>query len=130
MARIDWALLCDIAFFDAHNRLSVIGVVDRLPVSELPVAIGRMMLVARLTDIETVEEVGLSVGIVAPNGSLIPSGECAVKMVRDYILVTIHDWSIREEGVYRIRIGLSSQPPVFVKVAVLLPAGQPAGHVH
>jgi hypothetical protein len=130
MARIDWALLCDAAFLDAQNRLCVVGVIDRLPVSQLPLAIGRMTLVARLTDIEAVDQVRLSVGIVAPSGSLVPSGDCAVKMVREYMLVTIHNWPIHEEGTYRFRVDLSTERPVFVNVAVSLPVGQPTGHMH
>ena len=44
MARIDWALLCDLAFFDRQDRLCVVGIVRRLPAPRLPLAISQMML--------------------------------------------------------------------------------------
>ena len=54
MARIDWALLCDVAFMDRLGRLCVIGVTREFFVPTLPIALHQVMLVARLTDMQSV----------------------------------------------------------------------------
>ncbi|MEQ1870897.1 MAG: hypothetical protein ABL961_12840 [Vicinamibacterales bacterium] len=122
MARIDWALLCDLAFFDRQDRLCVVGIVRRLPAPRLPLAISQMMLVARLTDIRPVEEVGVSVAVVTPSGALTTanSTDCiVVEMAQEYVLITLRGIPLKEEGVYRFRIALGVQTPVFVDVPVL-----------
>jgi hypothetical protein len=103
VARIDWALLCDLAFFDRQDRLCVVGIVRRLPAPHLPLAITQMMLVARLTDIRPVEEVAVSVAIVTPSGVLTTSNstDCIlVEMAQEYVLVTLRGIPLQEEGVY------------------------------
>ena len=80
------------------------------------------MLVARLTDIRAVEEVAVSVAIVTPSGVLTTanSSDCIlVEMAQEYVLVTLRGIPLQEEGVYRFRIALGGQPPVFVDVPVL-----------
>jgi hypothetical protein len=42
MARIDWALACDLAFFDRQDRLCIVGITRRLPVPRLPLAINQL----------------------------------------------------------------------------------------
>lgn len=74
MARIDWAVLCDLAFFDRQDRLCIVGITRQLPAPRLPLAISQMMLVGRLTDIQPVEEIAVSVAIVTPKGVLRPRG--------------------------------------------------------
>jgi|SoiMetStandDraft_2_1073263.scaffolds.fasta_scaffold566201_1 hypothetical protein len=71
MARIDWAVLCDQAFMDRHERLSVIGVTRQFPVPRLPIALHQVMLAAHLTDIQPVDEIGIGVSVVSPQGALV-----------------------------------------------------------
>jgi hypothetical protein len=92
VARIDWALLCDLAFFDRQDRLCVVGIVRKLPAPGLPLAIGQMMLVAHLTEIRPVEEVGVSVAVITPGGVLTApnSSDCiSVELAQGYVLVTL-----------------------------------------
>ena len=63
MARIDWVVACDLAFFDRQDRLCLVGVTSRLPVPRLPLAINQLMLVARLVDLRTVEQFEVSVAV-------------------------------------------------------------------
>jgi Family of unknown function (DUF6941) len=130
MARIDWAVLCDLAFFDRQDRLCVIGVVERLPAPSLPLAINQMMLVARLTDLRLVEEIGISVAVITPDGSIIFSDDCVIEMVHEYVLVTVRSVPLREEGLYRFRIALTSQAPVYIDVPVLSLADRPVALPH
>jgi hypothetical protein len=133
MARIDWALLCDHAFFDREDRLCIVGILRKLPAPTLPLAIGQMMLVARLTDIQPVEEVGVSVAVVTPSGELTTasSSDCiVVEMAKEYVLITLRGMPLREEGVYRFRVALGGQAPIFVDVPVLSVAQPTSAQLH
>jgi hypothetical protein len=44
MARIEWALVCELAFLDRHERVSLIGVATHFPVPSLPLAINKIMV--------------------------------------------------------------------------------------
>lgn len=133
MARIDWALLCDLAFFDRQQRLCVVGIVRNLPTPRLPLAIGHLMIVGRLVEIRRADEVAVSVGIVTPGGVLTTSDSSDhinMEMAQEYVLVTLRNIPIREEGVYRFRMALSGQAPVFVDVPVLNAGAPAAAELH
>jgi hypothetical protein len=68
MARVDWAVLCDLAFMDRLGRLCVICVTRELFVPTLPIALHQVMLVARLTDIPSVDTIGVDAFVVSPSG--------------------------------------------------------------
>lgn len=50
MARVDWLLVSDLAFFDRHARLCMVGIASRLTLPSLPVVIRQIMVVARVAD--------------------------------------------------------------------------------
>ena len=128
MARIDWALLCDLAFLDRQDRLCIVGIVRKLPAPRLPLEIGQMMLVAHLADIQPVEEVEISVALVTPSGLLITPtcSDCVVvEMAQEYVLVTLRELPLREEGVYRFQVALKGQSVTSVDIPVLKPARSP-----
>jgi hypothetical protein len=109
LASIDWAVLCDLAFFDRQERLCLVGIVRKLPLPTLPLAIGQLMFVAHLTDIQEVEEFQVTVAVVTPRGLVtIPkSGDCVeIEIAHDYILVTLRALPITEEGMYRFQLGI------------------------
>jgi hypothetical protein len=87
------------------------------------------MLVARLAD-RVVEEIGISVAVITPDGSLLSSDDCVIEMVHEYVLVTVRSVSLKEEGIYRFRIALTSQPLVFVDIPVLSLTRRPAALSH
>src|SRR5262245_17895356 len=119
MARIDWIFACDYAFFDRENRLCVVGIVRRLPAPELPLAIHQLMLVARLADIHPTEEVELGVAVITPRGVVtVPRtpDSILIEVETEYVLVTLRDLPIREEGVYRFQIALRGQPAAAVDI--------------
>jgi hypothetical protein len=122
MARIDWAVLCDLAFLDRQDRLCVLGIVRRFPVPRLPLALHQVMLVAHLTDIQPVDEVTLCVTVVGPRGlQMAPTDadRLVIEMAGEYVIVTLRDVPLIEEGVYRFQIGLAEQAVVSVDVPVL-----------
>src|SRR5215470_17552671 len=133
MARIDWALLCDLAFFDRHDRLCIIGTVREFPAPRLPLALSQVMLVAKLTDIRPVEELSISIRVLLPNGRWTApahSDGVVIEMAREYILATLRDVPICEEGVYRFQIALGGQTAVSVDVPVLTVERPPSPPVH
>jgi hypothetical protein len=133
MARIEWAALCDLAFFDRQDRLCIIGMFRQLPVPSLPLALSQVMLVAKLTDIRPVEELSISIGVVAPSGrSPAPSRSdgIVIEMAREYVLATLRDVPIFEEGVYRFQIALGGQALVSVDLPALTVARPSLAEVH
>src|SRR5262245_53892482 len=100
MARIDWAVLCDLAFMDRHDRLCVIGVTRMFPVPRLPIALHQVMLVAHLTDIRPVDEIGIVVSVVSPRGASTrptASESIVIEMAGEYVLATLRDVPLAEE---------------------------------
>ena len=61
-------MFCDLAFMDRLGRLCVIGVTRELFVPTLPIALHQVRLVARLTDIPSVDTIGVGVFAVSPSG--------------------------------------------------------------
>ncbi len=132
MATIDWAVLCELAFFDRHDRLNVIGMFREFYTPELPIVMRQAMLVARLADIRQADGFAVTVGIVTPDGRLVSAtGDgIAVEVVHDYVLVTLHDVPLRLPGLYRFRIALTGQGPVFVDVTLTSLDQVAASNVH
>ena len=122
MAKIEWAVLCDLAFFDGQDRLCIIGMFRTFPAPSLPFAISQVMLVAKLTDIRPVEEVSISIGVVTPRGQWIApaqSDKVVIEPTREYVLATVRDVPIVEEGIHSFQIALKGQSSVSVDLPVL-----------
>lgn len=127
MARIDWAFVCELAYFDRHERLCVVGIVTEYIVPHLPLALNEAMVVAKLTDIQPRDEVDVAIGVVAPNGAVAtPTAArgAIVEVSSGYILATLRDIPILEEGTYGFCIALQGQAPVTIAVPVMA-VGQP-----
>lgn len=122
MARIDWALVCDHAFFDRQDRLCLVGITRRFCVANLPLAIGQTTIVARLVDIRPVEELSIAVAVVTPSGDwTTPTSAESVEVNLDgeYVLATLRGIPLIEEGIYGFRISLGGQPAISVDIPVL-----------
>src|SRR5262245_29546083 len=94
MARIDWALLCDCAFLDRYDQLSIIGVIRHLPVPRVPLAVPRLMLVAHLAEVTPKDEIEVAIGLVTPSGrhgARPGSGQVLIDVQREYVLATFRD---------------------------------------
>ena len=93
--------------------MSIFSIVRSLPAPRLPLAVDRLTLVAHLADIKPIDEFELSVGIVAPSGQHAArhgSGHVSIEMCGDYVLATLRDLLLIEEGVHRFQIRLRGQP--------------------
>jgi hypothetical protein len=130
MARVDWAVLCELAFLDRQDRLCVVGIITTLPVPRLPIVVTQLMMVVRLDELKAVEEIQVAAAVVSPSGIwTTPSGDAGVsiEMAREYVLATLRSIPIREEGVHSFRMLISGQPPLSVDIPVMtVPSGVPA----
>ncbi|MGC4083502.1 MAG: hypothetical protein QM736_15670 [Vicinamibacterales bacterium] len=122
MARIDWLVGCDMAFFDRQDRLCVVGMITHLPVPRLPLAIHQLTLVGKLADVQMEEEFDVRVEVVLPSGlfSCPRDPRCInIELAGQYVLVTLRDVPLTEEGAYRFEVTLGEQPPASVEIPVL-----------
>ena len=104
------------------DRLCIIGVIRHIPVVSLPMTVPAVMLVSRLADIQPIDEIALSVGVVYPNGlhgARMGSNDVVIEMAGEYILATLRGIPLSEEGLYRFQIQLRGQPVASVEIPVL-----------
>lgn len=123
MVRIDWAQLCEMAFFDDCDRLCMIGVMSRFPAPALPIAMRQLMIVVRIADIEVDETFGIGVSMTTPSGiSMTPnhSDGFDIAISSEYIFITLRDVPLAEEGLHRFAVSVGSESPVCLDVAVRL----------
>src|SRR5262249_34231318 len=122
MAHIAWLHLCERAFLDNCDRLCVIGLVTRLPVPTIPIAVHQLMLVARVVDVRAGEEFEAEVSITAPSGCT-PSPDdphCVeIESAGEYLFVTLRQLPLAEEGVFRFTVSLVSGNALSVEIPVL-----------
>ena len=128
MPRIAAAHLCELAFLDNCDRLCLVGVTTRLPVPTLPLAVNQLMIAAHVVDVRPGERIDLGVSIEMPNGlSTSPEQPDGIQVTiyPEYVLITLRQIPLLEEGVYRFTIALGNQEPIVIDVPVLL-VSQPA----
>jgi len=133
MARIDWALLCESAFLDRQDQLCVIGIVEKLTVPRLPLSVRHLTLVARLADIQPIDEIEIAVGMVTPSdghAARMGSEHVVIQVVGKYVLAALRDVQLREEGAHRFQVKLRGQPIVSVEIPVLASRAPASAPLH
>ena len=78
-------------------------------------------MAARLTDLKMVEEIQVAAGVISPSGLWqAPSGDDVlnIEMAQEYVLVTLRQLPLTEEGLYSFQLLLSGQSPVCLTVPV------------
>jgi hypothetical protein len=122
MARVDWAVVCELAFLDRQDRLCIVGVTTTLPVPHLPIVVNQLMMVARLDGLKMIEEIQVAAAVVSPSGVWRTPSEddgVSIEMAREYVLVTLRSIPLVEEGVHSFRMLISGQTPVSIDVPVV-----------
>jgi hypothetical protein len=128
MARIQWAQLCELAFLDDCDRLCMIGLMNRFPVPSLPIVMRQLMIVVRIADTTPGETFGVSVSIAAPDGPWTSPdlGEgLEVGVAGDYLLVTLRDIPLMQEGMYRFQVSMGEDTSLILEAPVRV-ASKPA----
>ena len=123
MARIDWAQLCELAFLDNCDRLCMIGITNRFPVPSLPVAVNQIMIAARVVDVRPGQEFDVGLSVATPSGLWTapndPDGY-EVGIVGEYVLITLRDLPLHQEGIYRFEVSVDSGAPVALEIPAFL----------
>src|SRR5215467_13921545 len=125
MIRIDWAQICEMAFFDDCGRLCMIGVMARFSAPTLPIAMRQIMIVLRIQEVQPGEVFRLAVSMVTPAGTVLTPQNSAgfeVTVVPDYILITLRDIPLREEGVHRFSVSVGTDNAVSIDIPVRVAA--------
>jgi hypothetical protein len=123
MAKIKSADLCELAFIDKYDRLCLIGVTTRFPVPSLPLFVRQLMIAARIVDIQPVDTISVCISMATPSGIVAAPNEADgfdVSVVGEYILITLRDVPLHEEGVHRFEVSLADSEPVTLEVLVRL----------
>ena len=123
MAGIAWVVLCESMFRDDTDRLSLVGIADHLPVPSLPLVLVDHLVVARLTHDVAPEDLDVSFGVMTPRGCWVsPSNDDAVRISvsGNYLIIALRTLPLREEGVYRFAVSLSTGATASVDIPVWL----------
>lgn len=134
MARLDWAVLCDLAYLDRFDRLCIVGIARELTPPTLPSTLSRLMLVGRLTELARVERVEITVGILTPGGAYLAadsdSDQLRIEMAREYVMVTFTDLPLLEAGIYSFRVQIGDRSAISLDVPVFDTGSHQATAVH
>jgi hypothetical protein len=127
MPKVDWAYLCDLAYFDNQHQLCVIGIDTGGPVRTLCTGVYRFTIVARLLDVTDEDTSQIAVSVATPRGPrLVETRPGAAPERRgEYLLVSIGNEPFYDEGVYRFEVALGSLSSFDVPL-VISNARQPA----
>ena len=112
MARIDWSVICDLAYFDATGRLCLLGVETESAVPRLPVGTQRFTIVARVRDGWIDEKVVPLLAVVSPQGewrTIAAEREFLVERHAEYLIVHLPALRLIDEGLYRFELGLPAR---------------------
>ena len=123
MARIDWMVACELAYFDRHARLCLVGVATQLALPSLPIEMRQLMLVARLVDRAASEPLDLGFAISTPQGQWLGptnADDIHIEVASEYILITVRDLPFTEEGMYRFGLRVDSQEFMAIPMPVLV----------
>jgi hypothetical protein len=123
MARIEWMLACELAYFDRHARLCMVGVATQLLLPSLPLEMRQLMLVARLVDRAPGQSLDIGFAISTPGGQWLgPSSkdDIHIEVASEYALITVRDLPFKEEGMYRFGLRVDAQEFVAVGIPVLV----------
>lgn len=133
MARLDWAVICEHAYFDRTDQLCMVSILRTLPAPRLPLVLPHLMFVGKLENLQMVEQFDVAVGVITPQGAVLcpdeESGLMAIELVRDYVIVTLRDLPFTHRGVYSFRMQVGDASPVTIELPVSTTGDLRAGAV-
>jgi hypothetical protein len=129
----EWAFICFRAFFDDDHQLFVERLVRRFNVPKLGIAFTEFTIVTVLkTRPREGENVNINLDILTPSGTHCnPQDPNAVRIEcgNDFLLLTLKEMPILEEGTYRFNIRVNGLPLTTVEMPVrVLPSAPDVVH--
>ncbi len=122
MSSVEWALLCDVAYFDASRNLCMIGVQTQ-PVPCFPIGTRRVAIAALVPGLPPHPRV--TVSILTPDGAASTPAGCehvVIETAGDHLLANIGVAPLIDDGIYRFEVTVSS-PPIAIDLPIVI-----AGH--
>jgi len=113
MLNVDWAFLCDLAYFDTCSNLCMIGIHTQGPVRVLPMGVHRFTIAAHLTNVRPGEPLDVVVSVSTPGGACTPADGFAgirTELNGEHLLISIGRAPLIEEGVYRVEVAIGKGP--------------------
>ncbi|MCL4200064.1 hypothetical protein KJZ67_01835 [Patescibacteria group bacterium] len=111
---VDLFTLCDYALFSQDNKLSVMGIFDRIFVRSLPLNHARMVVVASIIG-EANSDCKVDLEFVAPNGEAIEKIKPASMNIKlgtngkGNVITEIVGFPLQEAGEYRVRMLINGE---------------------
>jgi len=130
---VDWALVCDLAYFDGADRLCMFGIDTAGSMAMRTVGSHRLSVALRLRDRHAGEVLDPSVFITSPRGDRLVADRVAdvrVEARGDYLLVRLPNLLFTDEGIYRFELTLGRGQFMTFEVAVLVNTLQVLGEQH
>ena len=130
---VDWALVCDLAYFDGADRLCMFGIDTAGSMAMRTVGSHRLSVVLRLRDRHAGEVLDPSVFITSPRGDRLVADRVAdvrVEARGDYLLVGLPNLLFTDEGIYRLELTLGNGLLMTLEVGVHVNTLQVAGGRH
>ena len=122
MPRVDWVLLCDLAYFDAYRNVCLIGIQTQ-PIPTFPIGTRRFALAARLQGLHPHSTASVSISTPDHVGSIpITCERVTVEIEGDHVIVAIGVAPLIDDGVYRFAISLGAHPAVLFDLPILVEA--------
>lgn len=121
MARVEWMHVCELAYFDRHARMCMVGITTHLVVPALPLRMRQIMMVAHVVDLEPGGRINVSVAVATPDGEWIAptaSDDIHIEVASEYVLVTLRDLPLKDEGTYRFALHVDPQQFITVDMPV------------
>jgi hypothetical protein len=129
MTTVDWAVMCDLAYFDGASRLCMFGIDTVGPVRTLSIGSHRLAIAIHFLDRDPHDGPDVALFVTRPNGEIRAADEVrdfCVESRGDYMLVEMPSMPLREEGLYRFELACGARQPTMCEVTVLVHAQRPA----
>jgi hypothetical protein len=111
VAKCDWAIVCDHAFFDEERKICMVGVFDRIFAKSVPATHLQAFLVLKLVG-EPKEKARVKVDIVRPTGDVLGKIEGTSELGDDgtsQLKLGMRGLPLPDFGIYAVNIYIADQ---------------------
>jgi uncharacterized protein DUF6941 len=119
---IDWAVVCDFAYFDRAQQLCMMGVETAGPIRTLPTGIHRLAIAVHFHDRHPHDSADLALFVTGPDGDWRMADvahDFCVESSGEYLLIRMPSVSLQAEGTYRFELACGTRQLVVCEVNVL-----------
>lgn len=107
MTTVDWAVVCDLAYFDSLDRLCLFGIETTGRTRTLQAGVHRLAFAVHLHDGRLRDERDVSLFITSPQGQCRAADEVldfCVETRGEYVILHMPSFQLKEEGAYRFEV--------------------------